>query len=106
VNKLDFSLSLRAKGLSKKEIIEQMDANGFDGTEIKYYLKKSDEIYLNQLLNNKQSNESTKSNRTFKSLALIVSLILLVGVFYGYASLGIIGLFILWDLLKYGSYRK
>jgi hypothetical protein len=47
MNKLDCSISLRAKKLSRKEIIEEMNKNGFDESEISYYLKKSDDIYLN-----------------------------------------------------------
>lgn len=106
MNKLDFSVSLRAKGLSKEEIIREMNANGFDENDIKYYLKKSDDIYLNQLLSNKKTEEPTKSNRTLKFITLILCLVLLVGIFYGYLSVGLIGLFILWHLIKSGSYRR
>ena len=106
MNKLDFSVSLRAKGLSKEEIIKEMNANGFDENDIKYYLKKSDDIYLNQLLSNKKTEEPTKSNRTLKFITLILSLVLLIGIFYGYLSVGLIGLFILWHLIKSGSYRR
>ncbi|WP_073085604.1 hypothetical protein [Winogradskyella jejuensis] len=106
MNKLDFSVSLRAKGLSKDEMIKEMNVNGFDASEIKYYLKKSDEVYINQLLANKESRNLTKTNRTFKSVVLVISLLLLVSVFFGYASIGLIGLFILWSLVKFGSYRR
>ncbi|MCK8521052.1 hypothetical protein M0D21_05715 [Aquimarina sp. D1M17] len=106
MNKLDFSISLRAKGLSKQEIIKEMVANEFDESDIKYYLKKSDEIYLNQLLNNKRTKDPIKPKRTLKSIALILSLVLLIGVFYGYLSIGLIGLFILWSLVKFGTYRR
>ena len=71
-----------------------MKANGFDETDIKFYLKKSDEIYINQLLNNKSPSKlKKKSNRFFKTAVLIISLLLLVAVFYGYARIGLIGLF-------------
>lgn len=83
-----------------------MNANGFDENDIKYYLKKSDDIYLNQLLSNKKTEEPTKSNRTLKFITLILCLVLLVGIFYGYLSVGLIGLFILWHLIKSGSYRR
>ncbi|NOY47739.1 MAG: hypothetical protein GXO84_06010 [Chlorobi bacterium] len=106
MNKLDFSISLREKGLGKNEIIKEMEKNGFDQAEMDFYLKKSDEIYLNQLLNNKQSVGPTKSIRTIKSIALFLSFILLVGVLFGYVSVGLIGLFVLWSLVKFGSYRR
>jgi hypothetical protein len=107
LNKLDFSVSLREKGLSKNEITQEMKANGFDESDIEFYLKKSDEIYINQLLNNKQlSKLKTKSNRIFKTAVLIISLLLLVAVFYGYARIGLIGLFIFWSLVRFVSYRR
>lgn len=106
MNKLDFSISLREKDLGKNAMINEMEENGFDQSEIDFYLKKSDEIYLNQLLNNKQSTKPTKSSRTFKSITLLISLVLLAGVFFGYASIGLIGLFIFWSLVKFGSYRR
>ena len=83
-----------------------MKANGFDESDIEFYLKKSDEIYINQLLNNKPSKLKKKSNRFFKTAVLIISLLLLVAVFYGYARIGLIGLFVFWSLVKFGSYRR
>lgn len=71
-----------------------MGANGFDESEIKYYLKKSDEIHLNQLLNNKLSESQTKFTRVFKTVILIINLFLLLVVFYGHATIGLIGLFL------------
>ncbi len=106
MNKLDFSISLREKGLGKNEMIREMEKNGFDQGEMDFYLKKSDEIYLNQLLNNKQSVGSEKSSRTIKSIALFLSLVLLVGVLLGNVSVGLIGLFVLWSLVKFGLYRR
>ena len=106
MNKLDFCVSLREKGLDKNEMVKEMAKNGFDQSEIDFFLKKSDEIYLNQLLNNKQSGGLTKSSRTVKSIVLLISLVLLAGVFFGYASIGLIGLFVFWSLVKFGSYRK
>lgn len=95
MNKLDYGVSLRAKGLSRDEIIKEMDLNGFDASEVKYYLKKSDEVYISQLLANKESRNLTKTNKALKSIVLIISLLLLIGVFLGYVSLGLIGLFVL-----------
>jgi len=106
VNKLDFSIALREKGLGKNEMIKEMKKSGFNQSEINFYLKKSDEIYLNQLLNNKQSGQSTKSSQTFKSIILLISLDLLAAVFLGYASIGLIGLFVFWSLIKFGSFRR
>lgn len=107
MNKLDYSVSLREKGLSKNEITQEMKANGFDEADIEFYLKKSDEIYINQLLNNKSPSKlKRKSNRVFKTAVLIISLLLLVAVFYGYARIGLIGLFVFWSLVKFGSYRR
>jgi hypothetical protein len=106
VNKLDYSISLRAKGLSKEAIIKEMGANGFNESEIKFYLKKSDDIHLKQLLNNKRSKSQTKFSRVFKTVILIISLLLLLVVFYGHATIGLIGLFLFWSLVKFSSYRK
>ena len=39
-------------------------------------------------------------------LTLALSLILLSGVFFGYARIGLLGLFIIWTLIGYSSYRK
>ncbi len=39
-------------------------------------------------------------------IALALSLILLIGVFFGYATIGLLGLFIIWSLVGYSSYRK
>lgn len=83
-----------------------MDAKGFDEFEIKYYLKKSDEIHLNQLLNNKLSKSHSKSTRFFKTVILIISLLLLLVVFYGHATIGLIGLFLFWSLVKFSSYGR
>ncbi|WP_299129542.1 hypothetical protein [uncultured Winogradskyella sp.] len=106
MNKLDYCVSLRKKGLSKTEIIKEIKAHNFDQSDIEFYLKKSDEIYLNQLLNSKTSHHKKKPNRIFKTIVLIISFLLLIAVFYGYASIGLIGLFIFWSLVKYGSYSR
>lgn len=106
MNKLDFSISLREKGLDKNEMINEMQLNGFEPSEVEFYLKKSDDIYLNQLLNNKQSRRLTKSSRTFRSITLLISLVFLLGVFFGHVSIGLIGLFVFWSLVKFGSYRR
>ncbi|OIQ30952.1 MAG: hypothetical protein BM564_01710 [Bacteroidetes bacterium MedPE-SWsnd-G2] len=104
MNKLDYSVSLRAKGLSKADIITEMTAQGFDDSEIKYYLKKSDEIYLNQLLNTKPSKTQKTSIRGVKTFVLIAGLLLLIAAFYGYIGIGLLGLCLCWSLIKFGSY--
>ena len=51
MNKLDYSVSLRAKGLVTEEIKEKMKEKGFDDSEITYYLKKSaDSLLINAFL--------------------------------------------------------
>ena len=106
MNKLDFSISLREKGLDSKDIKKKMKENGFEDSQIQYYLKKSDEIFLNQSFQYKRFKSKGKNNNIIKMLSLIISLILLIGVFFGYAWIGLIGLFILWRLIRYSSFRN
>ncbi|REE27177.1 hypothetical protein [Winogradskyella pacifica] len=106
MNKLDFSISLREKGLDSKDIKKEMKESGFDDSEIQYYLKKSDEIFLDQSYRYNRYKSKGKNKNTLKMLILIISLILLTGVLLGYATIGLIGLFILWSLIGYGSFRN
>ena len=103
MNKLDFSISLREKGLDSGDIRKKMKEKGFEDSEIQYYLKKSDEIFLNQHIQYKTA-KFKKSKRGLKTIALVLSLILLTGVFFGYGTIGFIGLFIMWTLVGYSSY--
>ncbi|GGG54907.1 hypothetical protein GCM10011414_25950 [Croceivirga lutea] len=103
MNKLDYSVSLRAKGLGSEDIKNKMKEKGFDDSEIQYYLKKSDEIFLKQSINYKGLRPKRKNS--MKMIALGLSLILLVSVFFGYAKIGLLGLFIVWSLVGYTSYR-
>lgn len=105
MNKLDFSISLREKGLSSKDIKKEMKERGFDDSEIQYYLKKSDEIFLNQSYRYDRYKSKGKNNGKLKMFTLIISLVLLTGVFLGYATIGFIGLFILWSIIGYGSFK-
>lgn len=105
MNKLDFSISLREKGLDSRAIKKKMKENGFEDSEIQYYLKKSDEIFLNQFIQYKTS-KSKKNNRSLKMITLLLSLLLLSGVFFGYATIGLIGLFIMWSLVGYSTYKR
>ncbi|MEM1337546.1 MAG: hypothetical protein AAGF96_07340 [Bacteroidota bacterium] len=106
MNKLDYSVSLRAKGLASEDIKIKMKENGFEDSEIQYYLKKSDEIFLNQSIHYKGLRPKGKNKNSMKMIALGLSLILLVGVFFGYAKIGLLGLFIVWSLVGYGSYKR
>ncbi|WP_179333191.1 hypothetical protein [Winogradskyella costae] len=105
MNKLDFSISLRERGLDSKDIKKEMKERGFDDSEIQYYLKKSDEIFLNQSYHYDRYKSKGKTNGTLKMFTLIISLALLTGVFLGYATIGLIGLFIMWSLIGYGSFK-
>ncbi|WP_282135965.1 hypothetical protein [Seonamhaeicola maritimus] len=106
MNKLDFSISLREKGLASEDIKRKMKENGFEDSEIHYYLKKSDEIFLNQLIEYRRSRSRKNGNNGIKMIILILSLILLIGVFFDYATIGLLGLFIIWSLVGYSSFRK
>ncbi|WP_040278026.1 hypothetical protein [Psychroserpens damuponensis] len=106
MNKLDYSISLREKGLSSNEIIENLKAKGFEESEIQYYLKKSDDMYLDQLINNKQSKPKGKLKNDMKIIGLALSLLLLISAFFGYVRIGLLGLFVIWSLVGYSSYRK
>ena len=106
MNKLDYSISLREKGLASDDIKKKMKEKGFEESEIQHYLKKSDEIFLNQLVINKKSKSKRKLNNGIKMIALTLTCIFLVAAFYGYVSIGLLGLFIIWSFIRYGSYRR
>ena len=78
-----------------------MKEKGFDDTEIQYYLKKSDEIFINQSINYRRSKPGGKYKSGLKMIALVLSLILLISVFFGYATIGFLGIFIIWILVGY-----
>lgn len=105
INHLDYSVSLRAEGLSKSEIKEKLAGKGLDEEEINYYLKKSDEVFLNQALGGKSNSATGDRNRTLKIILLILSLLLLLVVFFGHAKLGLLWLIILWSVIGYSSFR-
>ena len=50
MNKLDYCISLREKGLDSIEIKKRLKAEGMEESQIQYYFKKSDNIFLNQLI--------------------------------------------------------
>lgn len=104
MNKLDYSISLREKGFGSNEIKKRLKEKGLEESQIQYYLKKSDEIFLNQLIHNKKS--TGKTLKGIKIIALLLSLLLLFSVFFGYARIGLLGLFIIWSVIGYSSFRK
>lgn len=106
MNKLDYSISLREKGFDSNEIKKKMKEEGFEESEIQYFLKKSDEIFLNDLVRNKKTSKSKgKLRKGIKIIALTLSLLLLIGALLGFVRIGLIGLFIIWGLMGYSSYR-
>jgi hypothetical protein len=106
MNTLDFCLSLREKGLDAVAIKKKMQEKGFKDSEISYYLKKSDDIFLNQLIQKKRIKPGKKRGNLIKIIALVFSLLLLIGVLLGYLRISILGLFIVWGIVGYSSYRK
>lgn len=107
MNKLEYSISLREKGFDSNEMKKKMKEKGFEESEIQYYLKRSDEIFLNRLIrNNKISKPEGKLGKGVKVLVMLFSLMLLVSAFLGYARIGLLGLFIIWSLVGLSSYRR
>ncbi len=106
MNKLDYSISLREKGLSSEEMKKKMKEKGFEDSHIAYYLKKSDEIFLNQHIGYKRSKSKGKYKNAIKMTALVLSLMLLISVVFGYTSMGLLGLFLVWTIVGYSAYRK
>ena len=106
MNKLDFSVSLRAKGLSSEDIKKKMEDKGFEDSEIQYYLKKSDEIFLNQSIHYKRLKPKGKSKNVIKMVALGLSFMLLISVLFGYVKIGLLGLFILWSIVGLSTYKR
>lgn len=106
MNKLDFSILLRVKGLDTVDIKKKMKEKEFEDSEIQYYLKRSDEIFLNQSIHYKGLKSKGKNKNGIKMIALALILVLLVGVFFGFATIGLVGLFIIWSLVRSSSYRR
>jgi hypothetical protein len=106
MNKLNYSIWLREKGLDSNDIKKKMKEKGFEESEIQYYLKKSDEIFLKHLIrNNKTSKSKGKLGKGIKMVVLGLSLLLLISAFLGYARIGLIVLFIIWSLVGFSSFR-
>ena len=83
-----------------------MEEQGFEDAEIQYYLKKSDEIFLNQSINYKGLKPKGKSKNVIKTIALVFSFILLISVFLGYVKIGVLGLVILWSMVSFSTYKR
>lgn len=106
MNKLDYSISLRAKGLGSEDIKKKMEEKGFADSEIQYYLKRSDEIFLNQSIHYKGFKSKRTNKNTFKTVSLVLTLLLLFGVLFGYVKIGLLGLVILWSIVGFITSRK
>lgn len=106
MNKLDYSISLRAKGLGSAEIKENMEEMGFTDSEIQYYLKKSDEIFLNQSVHYKGLKPKSTNKSTVKTIAIVFTLLLLLSVLFGYVKIGLLGLVFLWGIVGFITSRK
>lgn len=83
-----------------------MEEQGFEDSEIQYYLKKSDEIFLNQSIHYKGLKPKGKSKNILKMIALGFSFMLLVSVLLGYVKIGLLGLFILWSIVGLSTYKR
>ena len=83
-----------------------MQEKGYKDSEISYYLKKSDEIFLNKLIQKKRRKPGKKRGNIIKVIALVFSLLLLIVVLLGYLRIGVLGLIIVWTIVGYSSYRK
>ena len=106
MNKLDFSVSLRRKGLDSTAIRKRMVESGFEESEIQYYLKRSDEIFLNQIIKKNSSNSPNKFWNSLKYIGLAISLLLLLAVLLGYVQIGFLWLFALWGLVGISSTKR
>ena len=106
MNKLDYSVSLRAKGLGSADIKKKMVEKGFTDSEIQYYLKKSDEIFLNQSIHYKGLKSKRTNKSTLKIISLFLTLLLLLSVLLGFVRVGILGLIILWGIVGFVTSRK
>lgn len=106
MNKLDYSISLRAKGLSSEDIKKKMEEKGFADSEIQYYLKKSDEIFLNQSIHYKGLKSKGTNKNALNMISLAITLLLLFSVFFGFVKIGLLGLVILWSIVGFVTRRK
>jgi len=106
INKLDYCVSLRERGIASNEIKKMLKDQGLDPSQIQYYIKKSDDIFLERLIQNKNSRDEGKTKNRIKTTILILSLLLLLSAFLGYIQMGLTGLFIVWSLIGYSSFSK
>ncbi len=106
MNKLDYCVSLRAKGLGSEDMKKKMKEKGFEESEMQYYLKKSDEIFLNQSIHYKRLKSKGENRNSLNMIGLGLSLLLLIGVLLGYVRIGLLGLCIVWGLVGFSSYKR
>ena len=97
---------LRKKGLSSSEIRTKLEEDGVEESQIQYYLKKSDELFFNQMTRPKKTETAStnNTNKVLKIITLILCLLLLVSIFFGYITTGLLGLLIIWILIRYSSF--
>lgn len=99
-------VSLRKQGLSSSEIRTKLKEDGVEESQIQYYLQKSDELFYNQMTKSKK-NETTSTNNTnkvLKIIVLILCLLLLISIFLGYITTGLLGLLVIWILIRFSSF--
>lgn len=107
MDKLDYCLSLRIKGLYSSEIKRRCLKKGFDESEIENLLKVSDDLFLNQSYQRKENKFKRRFSKVVKTFILVLNLWLLIGIFFGYAYTGIIGLIIIWVLISmFGAFSS
>ncbi len=83
-----------------------MEEMGFADSEIQYYLKKSDEIFLDQSIHYKGLKSKGTNKNTLNTISLVLSLLLLCSVFFGFVKIGLLGLVILWSIVGFVSRRQ
>ncbi len=106
MNKLDYSVSLRKEGLDSIAMRKRMLENGFEESEIECYLSKSDELFLNEILEQKTLKSTKRKNYPLKYAGLGLSLIPLLAVLFGYVRIGLLGLCVLWIIIGLVSPNK
>ena len=106
MNHLDYSVSLRVKGFSKNEIKQKLFEKGLDEAQVDYYLKKSDEIFLNGTHSNTKKDHSKTNTYILKIIILALSLFLLCLIFFGYLRVGLIWLLLLWIIISFSALRR
>ncbi|AGC78022.1 hypothetical protein LX97_03112 [Nonlabens dokdonensis] len=106
MSQLNDIVSQRKKGLSSSEIRQKLEEDGVEEAQIQFYLQKSDELFFNQMMSPKKTETASTNNATkvIKIITLILCLLLLISIFLGYITTGLLGLLIIWILIRYSSF--